>query len=273
MSNAILNRIESLPPLPKTIVDIENYRKENCKDTLKLLHIVEKDALVITTLLKTTNSAMFGFRSAVETPSRAINLLGVNFTVSIAIASIINNLIKTNLEPYGVSGDDFMSLSNISTSLANIWLTKVDTTLRDELVLPALLQETGKFIISDVINNIKKADAFKEKLADTDNIATLEKEFSGFTTSEVTALIFEHWKLSEKLVAVIKNVDDLENCDKAYIVQAQILNVIKTACDIRDPLSSENIDKAMKKAKNYGLDTQVFYQSVVKLQERLLDEE
>ncbi len=273
MSNGILNKIESLPPLPQTIIEIENYRKEDCKDALKLLRIIEKDALVITTLLKTTNSAMFGFRSAVETPSRAINLLGINFTVSIAIASIINNLIKTDLEPYSLSGDDFMRLSNIATSLANIWLTKLDAELRDELVLPALLQEAGKFIIADVIASNEKTEPFKEEFTQTKNIPALEKEMSGYTTSEVTALVFEHWKLSEKLVSSIKYVDDLENCDPEYLQQAQILDVIKTACDVRDPLGSDCVNSAMKKAKTYGLDTQLFYQAVVKLQERLLDEE
>lgn len=272
MSN-IINKIESLPPLPKTIADIEEFRKGNSKDALQLLHIIEKDALVITTLLKTTNSAMFGFRSSVETPSRAINLLGVNFTVSIAIASIINNLIKTNLEPYGLTADDFMRISNISTSLANTWLGKVDPALRDELVLPALLQESGKFIIADIINNIEKVTEFKEALAESNNLSELEKEYSRYTSAEVTALVFKHWKLSDKLIAMIKHVDDIENCDDSIKEKTQILKVIKTACDVRDPLGSEYVNEAMKLAKEYGLDSQTLYQAITKIQERLLDEE
>ena len=34
-----------------------------------------KDALIVSTLLKISNSAMFGFRSKVETPNRAVSLL------------------------------------------------------------------------------------------------------------------------------------------------------------------------------------------------------
>ena len=64
----ILQKIESLPPLPKTIIDIEEFRKRKDKEAADLLDIIEKDALIISTLLKISNSAMFGFRSKVETP-------------------------------------------------------------------------------------------------------------------------------------------------------------------------------------------------------------
>jgi HD-like signal output (HDOD) protein len=65
-SSSILEKIESLPPLPKTIIDIEEFRKKYDKEAADLLKIIEKDALIISTLLKISNSAMFGFRSKVE---------------------------------------------------------------------------------------------------------------------------------------------------------------------------------------------------------------
>ena len=58
----ILQKIESLPPLPKTIIDIEEFRKRKDKEAADLLDIIEKDALIISTLLKISNSAMLGFR-------------------------------------------------------------------------------------------------------------------------------------------------------------------------------------------------------------------
>ena len=97
-SNNILEKIESLPPLPKTIIEIEEFRKKLNKEAIDLLNIIEKDALIISTLLKISNSAMFGFRSKVETPSRAVNLLGINFTISIAIGGTVQNLLMTKLD-------------------------------------------------------------------------------------------------------------------------------------------------------------------------------
>ncbi len=271
-STTILEKIESLPPLPKTIVEIEEFRKKQDKEASELLEIIQKDALIISTLLKISNSAMFGFRSKVETPSRAINLLGINFTVSIAIGGTVQNMLASNLDPYGINSDDFMRASNISSTLVNLWLSKVDFDLKEELVLPALLQEAGKFVLADIILSENKLDEFTSKLSQSKDIVATEKEVIGITTAETTAKIFNHWKLSEKLVNIIEHVDDIKNCDPAYKVKSQYLDVIKTACNVSDPLSDENIEQATKKAQAYGFDTKKLLSAIEKLQDRLLDE-
>lgn len=268
----ILEKIESLPPLPKTIIEIEEFRKKPNKETIDLLKIIEKDALIISTLLKISNSAMFGFRSKVETPSRAINLLGINFTISIAIGGTVQNLLMTNLEPYGINSDDFMRASNISSTLANLWLSKIDNDLKEEIILPALLQETGKFILADLVANEGKIDLFKSKVASGASIESVEKELVEVTTSQITAQIFRHWKLSENLINMIENVDDISKATPEYKRKAQILDVIKTACHVKDPLSDENVEKAIKKATAYGLDAKILQAAITTLQERLLDE-
>ena len=270
--NNILEKIESLPPLPKTIIDIEEFRKKQNKEASDLLEIIEKDALIISTLLKISNSAMFGFRSKVETPGRAINLLGINFTISIAIGGTVQNLLMTNLEPYGINSDDFMRASNISSTLANLWLTKVDPELKEEILLPALLQETGKFVLADLLSQEGKSEAFKTKVAAGSSIEEAERELLETTTSEITAKIFRHWKLSENLINMIENVDNVSKADNEYKKKTQILDVIKTAAYVKEPLSDENVEKALKKASEYGFDTKVLKAAITTLQDRLLDE-
>ena len=273
MSSNILEKIESLPPLPKTIIEIEEFRKKPNKEAMELLSIIEKDALIISTLLKISNSAMFGFRSKVETPSRAVSLLGINFTISIAIGGTVQNLLMTNLEPYGINSDDFMRASNISSTLANLWLSKIDVDLKEEILLPALLQETGKFVLADLILNEKKSDLFKSKIAAGESTESVEKELIGSTTSQITAQIFKHWKLSENLINMIENVDDVAQASANYKRKSQILDVIKTACNINDPLSDENIANALKKATSYGFDAAILKTAIQALQDRLLNEE
>jgi HD-like signal output (HDOD) protein len=271
-SNNILEKIESLPPLPKTIIDIEEFRKRHDKEAVDLLKIIEKDALIISTLLKISNSAMFGFRSKVETPSRAINLLGINFTISIAIGGTVQNLLMTNLDPYGINSDDFMRASNISSTLASLWLSKIDIELKEEIILPALLQEIGKFILSDLLISEDKAELFKNKIKSGSNIEDTERELLGFTTSEITSKIFRYWKLSDNLVDMIEHVDNINNVSDKYKQKTQILDVIKTACKVNSPLSDDSVEKALDKATKYGLDTKILKKAIVTLQDRLLDE-
>ena len=273
LSNNILEKIESLPPLPKTIIEIEEFRKKPNKEAIDLLKIIEKDALIISTLLKISNSAMFGFRSKVETPSRAINLLGINFTISIAIGGTVQNLLMTNLEPYSISSDDFMRASNISSSLANVWLSKIDGELKEEIILPALLQETGKFILADLISHGGKSEVFKTKISSGISIEDAEKELLGVTTSEITAKIFRHWKLSENLINSIEFVDNLSKVSDEYKQRAQLLDIIKTATNILEPLSDESIEGALQKATIYGFDKSILKSSIEHLKTKLSTEE
>ncbi len=272
MNENIIEKIESLPPLPKTIIEIEEFRQQSEKEAYELLKIVEKDALIVSTLLKVSNSAMFGFRSKVESASKAINLLGINFTISIAIGGTVQNLLKTNLSPYRINSDDFMRASNLATTLTSMWISKVSFDLKEELVLPSLLQEAGKFILADVIESDGKTEEFQELIASGKTLAEAEKEITGMTTSEITSKIFKYWKLSDNLINVIEFVDDIEKCDDKYKEQTEILDVIKTICNVTDAFSEENIQKGIAKAKQYNLDVKNLEAAIEKLEDRLLDE-
>lgn len=262
MKTMIIDKIESLPPLPKSVAELEEFRVSHEKEPLDLLKIIEQDPLIITSLLRVANSAMFGFRSAVETPSRAINLLGVNFTISVALGSVVQNLIKSNLSPYGVSTDDFLSTCNLSSSLINNWIGAIDFDLKEELLLPAFLQETGKFIIAEIISESGKEEEFRQALNSGKDIIELEKEFSGYLCSKITANIFKHWKLSANLIFTIGFVGDIKNCPEDFKKKVQILEIVKILADISNPLSSDNIDKALIKAKEYGFDTSILQKAI-----------
>ncbi|MFW2579025.1 HDOD domain-containing protein [Aliarcobacter butzleri] len=268
-STNILNKIDSLPPLPKTIIEVEEFRKKPNKEIADLLKIIEKDALIVSTLLKISNSAMFGFRSRVETPARAVSLLGINFTISIAIAGTVQNLLKSDLEPYGVNVNDFMKASNTASILANLWFSKIDLALKEKIVLPALLQETGKFILADYIKQENLSETFRGKVDSGELIEDVERNLLGITTSQVTAQIFRHWKLSDKLVNMIENVDNISNVSDEYKKQTQILEVIKTAAYIKNPLSDENVKKAIEKASKYKLDITSLKNAITTLKDRV----
>lgn len=272
MNEQILSKIEALPPLPKTIIELEEFRKKQDKEITELLTIVEKDALIVSTLLKIVNSAMFGFRTKVETPNRAVNLLGINFTISVAIGGSIQNLLKTSLKPYGITSDDFMKASNIASTLATFWLSKLEVENQDDIILASLLQETGKFIIASLINNDGKADEFLQMIEDN-SILDAENSFLSTNTSKVTAQIFRHWKLSENLINCIDFLDNLEDVDPEFKQRVEILNVIRAASNVIDPLSDENIGKAIQLAKSFNLDTSSLVESIDELKEKLEKDE
>ncbi|QEZ89527.1 HDOD domain-containing protein [Aliarcobacter cibarius] len=268
MTEKILQKIESLPPLPKTIIEIEEFRKKQDKELNELLKIIEKDALIVSTLLKIANSAMFGFRTKVESPSRALSLLGINFTVSIAIGGSIQNLLSASLKPYGISSDDFMKGSNIASSLANNWLSRFEVEYHDDIVLASFLQEVGKFVLSSIIISDGKEEEFLAKVEES-SVKEAEYEFLETSTAKVTAQIFRHWKLSDNLINLIDSVDDISTVEPEFKQRVQILDVIKTAANVIEPLSDKNIAKALEKAKAYEFDISILKSSIDELKNKL----
>ena len=273
MNEVLASKIDSLPPLPKTVIDLEEFKKSSNKDLEKLLSIIEQDPLIVATLLKVANSAMFGFNNKVETASRAVHLLGVNFTLSIAFGSAIKNAFSTDLAAYDMTSDGFLRLANMSSNLLATWLGRVDNELKEELLLPVFLLETGRFVLSSVAADNGKAEEFLTKIKQTPlEISSIEKEYFNATSTQITASIFKHWNLSDKLVNIIQYTDDLANCPGKYEKEAQILSVIKVICNVTDPLSDEFIEVGLNKAAEFKLETRSLEKACEKMQDRLLDE-
>jgi len=273
MNEILSKKIDSLPPLPKTLLDLEEFKKSPTKDLEVLQKIIEQDPLIVATLLKVANSAMFGFNNKVEKSSRAIHLLGVNFTLSIAFGSAIKNALDTDLGTYGISADGFMRIANMSSNLLSLWIGRIDNELKEELVLPMFLLETGRFILSGLaIEKGIKDDAHNKIVHNPLDISSIEKEYFEVTSTQVSSSIFKHWNLSDKMVAIINYVDDLENCPETYKKESQILNVVKTICNVTDPLADNFVEEGIEKAKSFGLDTRQLEKAVEKMQDRMLEE-
>ena len=270
----LLKRIDSLAPLPKTILDIESFKKTDSYDTNELAAIIEEDPLMVSTILKTANSAMFGFVSKIDTLSRAVNLLGISFTISIALGSGIKRALDSDLNAYNSTSDDFLRIANMQSNLINLWIGKIDNDLRNELILPAFLQESGKFLINNAIVEENKTSEFTQKImSNFNNISVVEKEFVGMTTAEVTSAIFKHWNLTKNIINYIKFSDDPSKALPEYTKHAQILHIVKDLCNIAKPLDQTVIDNAIKKAQDFGFDSKILVSAISKMEDRILDEE
>lgn len=262
MKKFIKQSIDSLPTLPTNIIELEDFRNTDSYDAKKLLSIIEKDPLMVATILKVANSSMFGFRGGVDTLHRAINLLGINFTISIAIGSSIQNAMPSNLCAYAVTNEDFIFASSLATNIVNTWISSVNFDLKNELLLPAFLQEVGKYVISEVVQTNRLTEDFLQELEETKDLAKTEEDFVGYSCARITANIFKHWSFGHNIIFSIAFVGDLESCPPQYKQKAQILEIVKILSDIRDPLNDRSIQLAIEKAASYGFDIEHLTNSI-----------
>lgn len=261
MKRKLIKELNNLPEPPTSMIELKEFRKNNI-DTEKLLQLLGKDPLIVANILKISNSSIFGFRTKIDTLSRAINLLGEKFVISVAIGSNITQNLNPNLIAYSSTIDDFLFISSLASNIVNVWLDKIDSNLKNELFLPAFLQEIGKFIISAVIQDSGKTEEFLKKIYETKDITFVEEIFIGYSCAKITANIFKKWNFSDNIVLPIAYTSDIDACPIAFRKKAQILEIIKILCDIKSPLSDENIQKALNKVILYNFDTDKFMSSI-----------
>ncbi len=255
MNNSIIQEIKSLPPLSKTVIDVIEYSKHENKTVEGLLELIQDDSLLIASLLKISNSALFGFKNKVTDVKNMINLLGVNFTISLILANSIENSFKADFSPYGISANSFKHTTLIAIKLMQFWISQIDIELKNRLVLPAILMNLGKYLIA---SNLIKTDQGDEFLAniqkDILDIDKVEKQFCGYTALEVTVLLLEHWKIDLDIIDYLKYMSNMDDSPSYLSQSVKILEVVYIICNISAPCDEYVIENAINQAQQYNLD-------------------
>jgi len=246
--STIEEKLEQLPFLPDIIFELQKIKNSDECDTDKIFKVLEKDHFVTANILRLSNSKLFGFPNHIDTFHKAFALYGVNFTIAFSFAQVIQDSVKWNFDLYDIKTKKFFDLAYYSCKLMLLWLEEDELSLKMELLFPCLIHEIGKSLISSSIVEEKKTIFFNSLKNNSLNISLIEKEFSNFYSSNVSAMILESWNFDKKTIDLIKNIDT-PNEKSTYI-----LNVIKTIFNIKSPFTKESILFGIQKANSYGLD-------------------
>jgi len=257
MKSSIIDSIKSLPPLSKTIMDINRVYADEEAGINDLAKVIEPDPMIVANLLKTANSPLYGFGKEIRNVAQAVSLFGMSMTRSIALGNSVRKLLNVDMKPYGVTSDDFADVSAKQAKLMLSWYSTVDKEKADKLYLAAFLQETGKILISSDVIQEDEDVSFKSEIETTSNIAQVEKTYVEVTTSEVTAAVFEHWGFDKEFVEMIKYADNPAMAPEDIKEYSTALNIIKTIIPINKPFAEQSINFGLRKARDAGYNYEV----------------
>jgi len=267
MLEEIAERIKALPPLPKSFQQMNLICQDPTASTADLATVIEEDPMLVANLLKIANSPLYSFRREIKSVLQAVSLFGMSTTRYLVTDMSIKKLLQVDMAPYGVTPEEFASISGLQGALISQWYSNVDATNIDMLFLAALLQETGKILIADEVVKNDETYQFRSEIENSTNIADVEKMFVRMTSSEVAGLIFKHWKFEDTMVKAIEYSDALGLAPIEIRSYAVALKVVKTALPINSPLSDRSINLALNLIEKEKLDKQVFLAAVTKLKE------
>lgn len=252
MQRSIIDSIKSLPPLSKTIMDINKVYADPEASVMDLAKVVERDPMIIANLLKAANSPLYGFAKEIRNASQAVSLFGMSVTRSIAISNAVRKLLNVDMQPYGVTSQRFAEISELQATLMMQWYKQVDKSKAEKLYLATFLQETGKILIANIIIQDDETTSFYSEIELSNNIAQVEKMYAQMTSSEISSQIFEHWHFDEDFVVMIKYADDPKSAPQRIKEYATALNIVKTIVPINRPFSEIAINIGLKKASDAG---------------------
>jgi len=252
MKSSIVDSIKSLPPLSKTIMDINRVYADEEAGVGELAKVIANDPMIVANLLKNANSPLYGFGKEIKNVAQAVSLFGMSMTRSIALGNSVRKLLNVDMQPYGVTSQKFADISSLQATLILKWYTKVDRHKADDLYLAAFLQETGKILIASDVIQEDEGTSFKSEIELSNNLAQVEKAYVDVTSSEVTAEVFEHWGFDEKFVEMIRYADSPAQAPKEVMEYSTALHIVKTVLPINKPFSDQAINFGLRKARDAG---------------------
>ncbi len=265
MKNSIVNSIKFLPPLSKTILEINKVYAKESASIADMAKIIEEDPMIIANLLKAASSPLYGFSNKIKNAKQAVSLFGMTMTRSIAIGNSVQKLLNVDMQPYGITPDKFAEISSMQATLIYEWYKQIDKKKADTLYFAALLQETGKILIASDIIQEDEAISFQSEIEGSNNIAQVERSYVDVSTSEVTALVFKHWNFDEEMIEMIKYADNPNGASEDIKEYSLALNIVKTIIPINKPLSEQAINFGLKRADDVGYNHEILEDAVDEL--------
>ena len=290
---SIINNINSLPPLSNVAHIVQSLYAGGLEnlDVSRLVRVIESDAMLAANILKMINAPFYALRNPVVSVSQAVSLLGADQIHKLVIYYAISEKIKADPSIYGFTNTQFNDLCQLQSSLMLEWYSKVNLKEAKFLSHLALMMESGKLILANEVINSDYCGEFRKGFNECENIQEYEKSLIGTTSYYLTAILFEHWNIEPKYVAILKSLDftdeeldKIEHKDKDVeenIKESKVLfkgktfkqelEVIRTAINVKDILSHNSIKKASKIVKSMGLYDMDFEEVAYKIRRSYLE--
>jgi HD-like signal output (HDOD) protein len=233
IKDSIMGKVQNLPPLPKTIVDIYALKRSSHPDTDKLLEIIQTDPMIVANLLKISNSVMYGLSRKINTAADVLKILGYRMVINVAMCTSISGHLKPDLSPYGVDVESFTSNSALQGAIMENWKDPQFADIHADLQFAAFLQDVGIIVISKVAIEKNVVESFRKAQAEMTDRPLAEEAVFGLSAAQITGLVFSEWKFNQNIVEFISAADNPSLAqDPSSAIGAKALKIVKTLAPV-----------------------------------------
>jgi diguanylate cyclase (GGDEF)-like protein len=204
-----LKACRTLPSVPAVVLEVLDLCQDEDVGVPKVARVLARDPALSAKVLKVANSAWYGVRSQVTTLDRALALLGINATLSLALSfSFVRSLRKDGKAHFDHPG--YWRRSAIAAVASRVIGGSVSDLSGDELFLAGLLQDLGMLALNEAVPELYGPIVGSAK-QDHVILAEIERQELGADHAAVGAWILGRWNLPVNLRSAIAGSHDPES--------------------------------------------------------------
>ncbi|MBN2317888.1 MAG: GGDEF domain-containing protein [Acidobacteria bacterium] len=197
----------SLPSAPAVVLQILDLVQDPEISIPKLGRVIARDPALVAKILKVANSAWCGVRHEIATLDQAINLLGLNGIMSLALSfSLVQKL--RNIKEKAFDYQAYWRRSVIAASATLAVGSSLKESSRDELFLAGLLQDIGMLVIGGAVPDYGRL--IDSANNEHERIVELERQELGTDHAQIGSWFLAQWGLPNILVEAVHASHNME---------------------------------------------------------------
>jgi HD-like signal output (HDOD) protein len=237
-------------------------------DMLRLVKVIEDDAVLAANILKMINAPIYGFSRKIASISQAVTLFGTDEIYGLVLRYAVDEQLKADTSIYGIEPRVFNDVCHLQSALMLQWFSKIDLRHAQFMAPLALIMESGKLVLANEVMKSNYIKKFKLGYKKSKNIEEFEHSLLGTTTYYLSGVLFEHWKLEPLYSEILKGLDfEMETSDKmnSYI---DSIDAVRVAVNLKNILTHDSIYEACGIVEDMGLDPEHFTKVAKRVREQ-----
>lgn len=234
MSSDLIERLKQgdrLPSAPGVALEIVTLSQAEEVELPAIIETLKYDPALVTKLIRTSNSPMFGVPRRVTSIREAVIVLGVRTVNLLALSFSLVKLAQESSE----LGFDYTRYwtHSIAANVGARFLAQTHARhLRDEAFLAGLLCRLGQLVLVEWAPE-EYAPVLERRALTGRSLADVEQEVLGMTNPSVTGALLDSWGLPPLICSALGAQDDpssLTDPDARRL--AEILHLATTCADL-----------------------------------------
>ena len=239
----LLKRSDSMATLPEIYHKLSQMLKDPDSSQREIAQTIQMDPSIAAKVLKTVNSAFYGFPQQIASIEQAVTLLGRNPLNHLLSTAIVTGMLA-RVRCHGFKLHEFWEHSVLTALISKyLFAQLVKAEEAEPIFLGGLLHDIGSLLMAHHSPELCQRVANLME-ANDDIIDRNESEVLGYNHAVVGAQLLIKWRLPPVLIACAEFHHRPERCEH-FRNEVRIVSVANSLSKIEEPLLSQELESRL----------------------------